>query len=72
MARGFGAMVNLDGHIYLVGGETNPTVVERFDPEHEIFSSVGPTTSELIVGKSRFGYTSVPARLFEHLGCTHV
>ena len=72
MDRGFGAMVNLNGNIYLLGGENNPTVVERFDPRHETFSSLDSTTSELILGKSRFGYTPVPARLFEHLGCRHV
>ena len=70
MNRGFGSLVNLNGNIYLVGGENHPTVVERFEPEHEIFSSV--PTSELTIGRSRFGYTAVPAHLFEHLGCKHV
>ena len=65
--RGFGSMVDLNGIIYMVGGDNHPGMVERFDPEHETFSS---TESDLIIGRSRFGYASVPTRLFEHLGCT--
>ena len=72
MDRGFGGMVNMNGNIYVLGGENNPTVVERFDPEHETFSSGSLSTTALIRGKSRFGYTSVPASIFEHLGCDHV
>jgi hypothetical protein len=70
--RGFGSLVNMNGNIFLVGGENHPTLVERFDPEHETFSSLVSTASELTVGRSRFGHTTVPARLFEHLGCTHM
>ena len=67
--RGFGSMVELNGIIYMVGGDNHPGMVERFDAEHETFSS---TSSDLTIGRSRFGYTSVPARLFEHLGCTQM
>ena len=65
--RGFGSMVDLNGIIYMVGGDNHPGMVERFDPEHETFSSA---ESDLTIGRSRFGYASVPARIFEHLGCT--
>ena len=70
MGRGFGAMVNLNGNIYIIGGENHPTVVERFDYEHEIFPLV--PSYELIHGRSRFGYTAVPSSIFDHIGCTHV
>ena len=73
--HGFGAVVALNGHIYLLGGENNPTMVERFDAEHETFSSMRPDSSlfqsRLFHGKSRFGYTAVPASWFSHLDCTH-
>jgi len=72
MNRGFGALVNLNGEVYAVGGELSTQFVEHFDPRTESFSMEDENNNQfpqLKFGRSRFGYTTVPIDWFSDLGC---
>jgi len=67
-SRGFAGLVNINNELYSVGGEFSTPIVEKFDAQTELFTSVG--VPNLKYGRSRFGYTTLPSTWFQHLGCT--
>ena len=68
VSRGFAGALDLNGRVYLLGGDSHTTKVEAYDREKMAFV---PQDVSLKEPRSRFGFTTVPARLFQHLpgGC---
>ena len=68
LSRNYGKVLNLNGRILILGGDSHANRVEEYDPRRKKFKLVEARTLEV---RSRFGATSVPAKFFRHLrgGC---
>ncbi|XP_059091262.1 peroxidase-like isoform X2 [Tigriopus californicus] len=68
VSRSLGAVMELNGHIYVLGGDSHANVVERYSFREHQFTT---EDTGLKLGRSRFGVAKVPAAFFQHLpnGC---
>ena len=68
LSHNYGKVLNLNGRIFVIGGDSHVNRVEEYDARRKKFKLVEARTLEV---RSRFGAIAVPAKLFRHLpgGC---